>query len=108
MRERYTCIHKQIDIAEHNEKYTARVIRVFYQNVTIEGRPTPHPIAPSCFSFVINRGLNLSEVCQFKDLGRCYYCGATLVDLCINLICDSFFYFYRSYLYLLRQFSDTL
>jgi len=70
-----TCIHKQIDIAEHNEKKKkyiyiyiyrslSRFIRVFHQNMTIEEKS----ISPSYFSFVINRGLNLAEVCQFKDL----------------------------------------
>lgn len=29
MCERYTCIRKQIDIAEHNEKYTARCRELF-------------------------------------------------------------------------------
>lgn len=72
MRERYIYIHKQIDIAEHNEKIYCslwRVIRVFYRNITnIEEKLTLYPITPFCFSFGINRSLNLVKVCQFKDL----------------------------------------
>lgn len=48
MRERYTCIRKQIDVAEHNEKIyrsLSRTIRVFHRNMTIEEGgidPAPH------------------------------------------------------------------
>lgn len=44
----------------------SQVIRVFHRNVTIEEKLALY--TPSRFSFIINHGLNLAEVCQFKDL----------------------------------------